>query len=130
MKGSLAVKINLNTILRDTILLWYITKLFDLEKFNLRIDNNIEEWCKILLRRFKEFIEITFAHFIAKKYIFADARNRRESFEYIQAIIYYVKFINIDNVENQLIFIYQNIVAELRVFVDSFSVTILISSFI
>ena len=59
-----------------------------------------------MLKRFKKFIEITLSHFIAEKYILINARNRKKSSKYIQIIVRYIKFVNIDNVENQLIFIY------------------------
>ena len=33
----------------------------------------------MLLKRFKKFIEIIFAYFIAKKYILIDVRNKKKS---------------------------------------------------
>ena len=75
-------------------------------------------------------MKITFIHFIAKKYILINARNQRESFEYVQIIVHYIKFININNVENQLIFVYQGIIVELRVFINPFFIIMLISLFI
>ena len=130
VKGSLAVKTNLNTALRGTALLWYTTELSDLEKLGLRAGNDIEEWCKVLLRRFKESTGVALSHLTAEKYTLADARNQREPSGYVQAVVRHAKSANIDNVENQLTFAYQGIVAELRAFVDPPSATMSISSFI
>lgn len=94
------VKANLNTALRGTALLWYTTELSDLEKLGLRAGNDIEEWCKVLLRRFKESTGVALAHLTAEKYTLADARNRREPSGYVQAVICHAKSANIDNVEN------------------------------
>ena len=83
-----------------------------------------------MLKRFKESIEIILIYFIIEKYILINARNKKEFLNYIQIIIRYIKFTNINNIENQFIFIYQNIVIDLYIFVDSFLITIFIFSFI
>ena len=52
-------------------------------------------------------------HFIFEKYTLHDVKTRRKLIIYIQIILYHIKSINIDNVKNQLTFIYQNIAVEL-----------------
>ena len=130
VKGFIAVKANLGTVLRGTVLLWYTTELSNLKKLGLRADNDIDEWCKVLLKRFKESIGVALAHLTAEKYTLADARNKREPSGYVQTVIRHAKSANINNVENQLTFAYQGIAADLRAFVDPPSATMSMSSFI
>ena len=130
VKGFPIVKANLNTALRGTALLWYTTELSDLEKLGLRAGNDIEEWCKVLLKRFKESTGVALNNLTSEKYTLTDARNKREPSGYVQAVIRHAKSANIDNVENQLTFAYQGIAADLRAFVDPPSTTTSVSSFI
>ena len=57
-----------------------------------------------MLSRFKKLFDITFSHFTFEKYSFVDARIKCESIDYVQAIIKHAKFINIDDILNQLTF--------------------------
>ena len=101
IKKTLIVRINLNIILKDAAFIWYIIKLFNLERVKLRVDENkVEKWCFAILKKFKEFIEITFHKLIFEKYIIHDIKTRRKSAGYVQTILRYIKTINIDNVEN------------------------------
>ena len=90
----------------------------------------MEEWCKVLLKRFKESTGVALAHLTAEKYTLANARSKREPSGYVQAVIRHAKSANINNVENQLTFAYQGIVADLQAFVDPPSATMSVSSFI
>ena len=119
---------NINTALRGTALLWYTTKLSELEKLGLRAGNDIDKWCKVLLKCFKESTGVALAHLTAEKYTLLDACNRREPSGYVQAVIRHTKSANIDNMENQLTFAYQDIVANLRAFVDPPAPTMSVSS--
>ena len=64
------------------------------------------------------------------KYIMVNAQSHCESAVYVQSILQHTKSVNIDSVENQLIFAYQNIVTELCIFIDSSMSTITVSHFI
>ena len=71
------------------------------------------------MRRWKENTNITLAKLISEKYTILDARNRREPAEYIHAVIHYTKNADIDSIRNQLMFAYQGITSQLRVFVNA-----------
>ena len=71
-----------------------------------------------------------FHHLIFEKYTFHDVKTRREFTIYVQIILYHIKSTNINNVKNQLTFIYQNIIAKLRAFVNSSSFITIITFFI
>lgn len=119
IKNSTTVRANINTALRDSALIWYIAELFNLKKIDLRADHNdVKEWCKILLIRFRENFDVALTHLTSEKYTLYDARFKRESSSYVQFVLRHARFANIDSVYNQLIFAYQDITASLRAFVD------------
>lgn len=131
VKGAAIVRSNLNTALRGSALAWYTAELSNLERVGLRADENgVEEWCSAITRRFKESTGVALHNLTSEKYSLHDARTRREPAAYVQAILRHAKSANIDNVENQLTFVYQGIAAELRAFVDPPSATTSIASFI
>lgn len=70
-------------------------------------------WYKALMKRFKKQPDVILARLISKKYTMKDTRNQQELAEYIKAMIYYAKNVNIDTIYNQLTFAYENIAAEL-----------------
>ena len=59
-----------------------------------------------------------------------DAQSHCEPSAYVQTILCHIKSVNINSIENQLTFIYQNIVTDLQAFVDLFTDTITVSQFI
>ena len=65
-----------------------------------------------------------------EKYILKNARNRRESVSYVQTIVRHAKGVNISEMLNQLIFAHEEIIAKLRVFVNSSTTATTIASFI
>ena len=60
----------------------------------------------------------------------ADARSHREPAAYVQTILRHAKSANIESVENQLTFAYQNITTDLRAFIDPPTGTTTVSQFI
>ena len=114
IKGAQLVQINLNTCLRGSALAWYTSELSNLERIGLRNDENgVEEWCQALKNRFKESAAVSLASLTSTKYTMADARNHREPAAYVQTILRHAKSANIESVENQLTFTYQNITTDL-----------------
>ena len=71
------------------------------------------------MARFKKPASVALANLTSTKYTSADAKIRREPAKYMQSIIRHAKSANINNILNQLMFAYQNLFPELRVFVDS-----------
>ena len=131
IKRATVVRSNLNTILKNSTLIWYTAELSNLERVGLRADkNDVEKWYSTILKRFRESTEITLHNLIIKKYSIYDVRTRRELIVYMQTILRYAKSINIDNVENQLTFAYQDITVELRTFIDLSTPTTTMASFV
>ena len=131
IKDSTIVRTDLNECLREVAQDWYIVELFNLERIELRFDiNEMNAWCDALIERFKKLTEIVLNKLTIEKYILKDARNRRESISYVQTIVRHVKSSNITEILNQLTFAHESITVELRVFVNSSTMTITIVSFI
>ena len=131
IKGAQLVWINLNTCLHGSALAWYTSELSNLEWVGLHSDeNSVKEWCWALKEQFKELTSVTLFNLTITKYTMADAQSHCEPAVYIQLILQHAKSANIDSVENQLIFVYQNIATELHIFIDSPTSTITVSHFI
>ena len=131
IKGAQLVWINLNTCLCGGALAWYTSELSNLERVGLRSDENgVEEWCRALKGQFKESTSVTLSNLTITKYTMADAQSHCEPAAYVQSILQHARSANIDSVENQLTFAYQNIATELRAFIDPPTSTITVSHFI
>ena len=122
---------NLNIYLWGAALAWYTSELFNLERVDLQNnENSVEEWCQTLKNWFKKSAAVTLVSLTSIKYTITDAQNHWEPFIYVQTILCHVKSVNIESVENQLTFIYQNIITDLWAFVNPSTDTITVSQFI
>ena len=81
------VRSNLFTCLRDQTLIWYISKLIDEKRRLLKYEDNLDEWITTLIAQFREFFVKIMKVVIDERYIFQDARRKRESREYAQTIV-------------------------------------------
>ena len=107
IKRSQLVRTNLNICLCDVTLVWYISKLFNLERVDFQNnENSVKKWCQTLKNWFKKSAAVTLISLTSIKYTMTDAQNHWESSVYVQIILCHVKSVNIESVENQLIFIY------------------------
>ena len=99
------MKVNLNTCLRGSTLIWYTIKLSDLEKAGLYSDpDGVEMWIKILTKWFKGSMVMALNLLVLEWYTVNDARNRRETTAYIQSIVQNAKGVELDSVTTQLTF--------------------------
>ena len=107
IKDAQLVKINLNICLQSASLTWYISELFNLKRIGLQNnENSVKKWCWALKNWFKKSAAVTLISLTFTKYIMTDIKSHCEPFVYVQTILYHAKFANINNIENQLTFIY------------------------
>ena len=131
IKDAQLVRINLNTYLHDASLIWYTSELFNLERVGLQNnENSVKEWCWALKNWFKKSASVVLVSLTSTKYTMTDAQSHWEPSVYVQTILHHAKSVNIDSVENQLTFVYQNIITDLWAFVDPSTGTITVSQFI
>ena len=84
IKPVTLIRANINTYLRKTALLWYISELNNAKRSDLRNNiNGINLWIKSFKRRFKILIIVALQQLITTKYIINNVRNRNEPAEYV-----------------------------------------------
>ena len=77
---------NLYICLRETTLTWYTSSLEDDQKRLVKLENDVEKWIKILLKKFRQSFSTAMITVIRKRYTMNDVRRKRESIEYAQII--------------------------------------------
>ena len=87
--------------------------LIENQKRFVKLDNNVDEWVRALLRRFKKSSFIIMTVIIDVKYIMNDACRKREFIEYAQIIIRATRLIEM-SIFSQITFIYNDIELKLR----------------
>ena len=128
-KNHDVVKINLNTCLQNIALIWYIDELTILKRFELRQIDLTKKWINSLKKRFKFNQFVVINSLIAKRFFIVDVRNDRESFNYVQQIVNYVKDVNFDIIYHQLIWTWRNLDSKLKRNIDAFTETITLTQF-
>ena len=131
IKKAIMICANLNTCLCDAVLMWYTSELFNLKWIEIQSDfNEVKKWCCVLRNQFKELTAVVLHNLTFMKYIMTDAQSHWEFSVYVQIIICHVKAANLKSVKNQLTFMYQNILSDLRAFVNPSKDIIIITEFI
>src|SRR4051794_26619020 len=78
----------------------------------------INLWVDALIKRFHPHRSVALAALTFEKYTVQDARNRRETADYLQAILRHAKGAGIESEYNQLTFAWNGLDPELRVFIQ------------
>ena len=114
LKGDELVRINLWTCLKGFVLEWWLTKLYENDKRFVKLGNKLDEWERMLIKRFKPSFSIAIDSLLRERYILRDAGNHRESRKYVQRILRGAKDVKFTDVGNQIDIIYNGLDAELR----------------
>ena len=124
------IRFNLFSCLKKTVQIWYIEDLNNFEKKNFRSLNiDVEKWCGVLIKKFKQFVFFVLQFFSSKSYFFDDLKNKKNMFSFVFSVMKHAKTINIANVHDQLIWIYNAIAFELAKNIDFSKKIISISIF-
>ena len=83
-KGEELVRINLNTRLRGTALVWYTGELSELERLALRSING--QWVEMLQKRFRPNNSAALTALINERFTVAHVRNGREPSSYVRSM--------------------------------------------
>ena len=86
-KGEAVIRDNLFKCLRGIALQWYTSELASDTKRFLRYGAGIEEWERLLLKRFKQSLSMAMDMLVNEKYTMEDACECREPREYSARII-------------------------------------------
>jgi hypothetical protein len=108
------IRKNLLSCLRELILVWHTIELFDVSRRILFYEENVNEWIQTLIARFKTQVTTTTINLLKERYTLTDAERNRESREYAQKVIRWIKSAKMISSFNQLNIVYNEIDAELR----------------
>jgi len=79
----------------------------------------VKQWCKLLIKRFKETVASALTVLEGQKYTTTDARNGRSTTSFIQNVLRHAKSAGIDNLQGQLTWAWTKLAPELRVHVPT-----------
>ena len=102
------LRLIISQCLRDTVLIWHSTELFDVEKEIYR-NMFLQNWCNVLIKRFKKRISAILNFIQFTKYTLQDARMQKNFRIFAQNLFKHVKIANLISVYNQLILTWNNI---------------------
>jgi hypothetical protein len=114
MLESEMLKKNLSSCLRESVLMWHTAELVDVFKRILFYEENVNEWIQTFIARFKTQVTTTTVNLLKERYILTNAERNRESREYAQKIIRWIKFAKMTSSFNQLNIVYNDIDVEFR----------------
>ena len=103
------VRRNLSFCLRETALDWHISKLIEDNRRLLIYEEEVDEWARKLVERFKKSFSTIMIILLRERYDMNDARKNREPRKYAQIIIRTAKSIEIISIFNQLYMIYNEL---------------------
>jgi hypothetical protein len=125
------VRTNLSTCLRESTQMWYTEDLSDLKKKTLRtLNESADHWCNVLLKKFKKFVASTLNYLTIERYILDDVRVNRNISSFVFQMMRHAKIVNIVDLHDQLIWIYNAIVSKLIKDINSFDENITIMIFL
>ena len=131
IKSADLVKANLNTCFRGAALQWYTTELTAIERQYFRIDpTGVKGWISAIKNRFKVPISDALSSLTTTKYTTYHARIRYEPSAYVQTMLRHAQNADMLSVGTQLMWAWQGIAPELRVFIDAPMNTTTVTSFI
>ena len=102
------LRVVISQCLRNIALIWHFTELFDVEKKIYR-DMSLQNWCNVLIKRFKKRASATLNYLQSIKYTLKDARKHKDSRIFAQNLFKHVKIANFTSIYNQLILIWNNL---------------------
>ena len=114
---------------RDIVFIWHSTELFDVEKEIYR-DMSVQNWCNVLIKRFKERVSAALNYLQSIKYIFEDARRQKNSRIFVQDLFRHAKTADFISVYNQFILTWNNLNWQFRQHVSQFTKNTIIQFFL
>ena len=97
----------LSQCLQNVVLIWHIMKFFEFEKNLFRIVS-FASWYDALIVKFKKRVHVVLKRLHRERYIFVDAKNRKDFRLFAQNIFRHVKAIEMIFIFNQIIMIWNN----------------------
>ena len=129
IKDDILIRNNLYSRLRNIAFAWYTFNFSDDHKRLIKFDIEVDEWIKILLKKFKQSSKTVLATVIKEKYTMKDVRKRRKFVKYAQIIIKAAKFAEM-SVYNQIYLIFNDLDVEFQKNLNIFIETTKLNAFL
>lgn len=113
VKGAELVRQNLYTCFKGTALAWYTTVPTEDQKRLVKLGTGVDEWARVLHKRFKESASSAMATITRERYTMEDARRKREPMEYAHVITRAAKAAEITT-HAQIFLLYNGLELEFR----------------
>ena len=91
IKEDTIVRNSLYICLRETVLTWYTSNLEKDQKRLIKLSIEVNEWIRVLLKKFRQFLNIVMTTVVREEYIMKNVRRKWKSIEYAQVITRAVK---------------------------------------
>ena len=116
-KDSGVVRRNLNKCLRGAAQEWYIGQLTRDERQDMKDGRGVKRWEKALLRRFRKTQSSALKALDNERYTVKDARNNKQTSEFVTRIIRHAKDADIMTTSAQLTYAWNKLDPDLRGFI-------------
>ena len=108
VKNVELIRQNFYICFRNIVFSWYIIIFIENQKRLINFDNDVDEWIRVLHKRFKKFVDTIMNIINKKRYMINDIKRRREFSKYIHIVNKTTKFI-VMNIYSQFWFIYNDL---------------------
>ena len=123
------VRRNLYLCLKSDVLNWYTSLLTDMKKDFLLLNQNLNQWEKYLVKKFRKTSTKIMKELVKKSYSMTNAQHERESKEYAQKIIRLDKSVEL-SIFNQLLQIWNELDIDFQLHVNKSINDIKLSDFL
>ena len=113
LKDADVIRANLYSCMREHALRWYTEVVNDDQKRLIKLEEDVEKWERLLLKRWKKSSFTTLTVITKKKYTMKNARKHREFFDFVEIIVREVKSIMM-SIYSQLYLIYNELKLKFR----------------
>ena len=123
------LRLIISQCLRDIVLIWHSTELFDVEKEIYR-NMSLQNWCNVLIKRFKERTSAALNFIQSTKYTLQDARMQKNFRVFAQNLFRHVKAASLISIYNQLILTWNNLDWQFKQHISQFAKNITVQVFL
>ena len=108
VKNAKLIRQNFYICFRKIVFSWYIIIFTKNQKRLIKLNHDVDEWMRVLHKRFKKFVDTIMNIIDKKRYTMNDVKRRREFSKYVHIINKTIKFI-VMNIYSQFWFIYNDL---------------------
>ena len=113
-KKSRLIRTHLHRCFQNDVQTWYIDELDDLQRFDLKRNQDLQNWEKKFISRFKMSESEIMNLLIENKYTIEDVRKKRTVISYVQNVIRHAKNADFTTINNQFTWAWNHLAFDLQ----------------